>query len=116
MLIFEALKLISFCLNSSNEICIQDFVEIYNVFKEGRTRLIGRYCSKSAPGPVESHEEAEAVKVVLHLDEEGVYSGFKARYFFFTSKSVFGGMLFNFMKSNVFLNNTQRMCMCSICY
>lgn len=65
-------------------------MEVYNVFKD-KNRLIGRYCSATSPGPIESHEEAEGVKVILHTDESGVFSGFKARYIFFTAHSIFGG-------------------------
>jgi hypothetical protein len=40
---------------------------------------------------VESREQAVALKVLLHTDDEGVYSGFKARYMFFTPENVYGG-------------------------
>lgn len=33
--------------------------------------------------------------MVLHTDEEGVFSGFKARYMFFKSEDVLGGELDN---------------------
>ena len=63
------------------------------MFKDRNDRLIGRYCALTAPGPIESHEEAEGIRLVLHTDEEGVFSGFKARYIFFTAKSIFGGII-----------------------
>lgn len=51
---------------------------------------MGRYCSSTAPGPIESNRGALGLRVVLHADSEGVYSGFKARYNFETAKSIFG--------------------------
>jgi hypothetical protein len=53
-------------------------------------RLVGRYCGLTAPGPIESKEKAVALKVIMWTDEEGVYSGFKARYTYFTADSPFG--------------------------
>lgn len=47
----------------------------------------------TAPGPVESNIGALGLKVILHSDSELVYSGFKARYTFDVSKSVFGGKI-----------------------
>lgn len=44
----------------------------------------------TAPGPIESNRGAMGLKIVLHADSEGVYSGFKARYSFETAKSIFG--------------------------
>ena len=66
-------------------------MEMYNVWKDREDRLIGRYCGFTAPGPIESREGAQALKLIFHTDEEGVYSGFKARYIFFTAKSIYGG-------------------------
>lgn len=71
-------------------ICQQDWIEIFNVFRDGAEVKIGRYCQVSAPGPIESDVEAMGLKLVLHSDAEGVYSGFKARYSFEPAKSVFG--------------------------
>jgi hypothetical protein len=71
--------------------CEEDWVEIWNVMAHQEDRLVGRYCSSTAPGPVESREQAVALKVLLHTDDEGVYSGFKARYMFFTPENVYGG-------------------------
>jgi hypothetical protein len=56
-------------------------------------RLVGRYCGATAPGPIESREQAVSLKVLLHTNDEAVYSGFKARYIFFTPNSMFGGGL-----------------------
>lgn len=44
----------------------------------------------TAPGPIESNRGATGLKIVLHADADGVYSGFKARYVFETAKSIFG--------------------------
>lgn len=70
--------------------CQEDWLEIYNVYRDGTDKLIGRYCGMTAPGPVESNRGALGLRVVLHADSEGVYSGFKARYVFETAKSIFG--------------------------
>lgn len=44
----------------------------------------------TAPGPIESNRGAMGLKLILHADAEGVYSGFKARYNFENAKSIFG--------------------------
>jgi len=78
---------------SHSDACTEDWVEIWNIIDEAEDRLVGRYCGHTAPGPIESHLQAKALKIMLHTDEEYVYSGFKARYIFFTAKSIFGGKL-----------------------
>lgn len=70
--------------------CQEDWLEIYNIYRDGMEKLLGRYCGMTAPGPVESNVGAIGLKVILHADAEGVYSGFKARYNFETAKSIFG--------------------------
>jgi len=62
----------------------------YNVFPGNKEYLLGRYCGNSAPGPVESLTGAVGLKVVLRTDEEGVYNGFQARYFFQKITSAYG--------------------------
>lgn len=64
---------------------------MYNVYKDGTEKLIGRYCGMTTPGPMESNRGAVGVRVLLHTDALGVYSGFKARYSFDVAKSIFGG-------------------------
>ncbi|CAG9836029.1 unnamed protein product [Diabrotica balteata] len=71
-------------------LCQEDWIEIFNVYRDGTETKIGRYCQMSAPGPIESPRGATGLKLVLHSDSEGVYSGFKARYSFETAKSIFG--------------------------
>ncbi|XP_012263563.1 tolloid-like protein 2 isoform X2 [Athalia rosae] len=71
-------------------ICQEDWLEIYNMYRDNTEKLIGRYCGMTAPGPVESNLGALGLKVVLHSDSELVYSGFKARYTFDVAKSIFG--------------------------
>lgn len=44
------MTLTQFFLYLSPIVCTQDWLEIYNVFKTGNVRLIGRYCATSAPG------------------------------------------------------------------
>jgi hypothetical protein len=72
-------------------------LEIYNMYKDGTEKLVGRYCGVTAPGPVESNRGATGLKVLLHADDEGVFSGFKARYMFEVAKSIFGGESTSFM-------------------
>ncbi|XP_058812788.1 uncharacterized protein LOC131677148 isoform X2 [Topomyia yanbarensis] len=71
-------------------VCFEDWLEMYVLYRDGTERFLGRYCSLTAPGPVESPRGAVGIRVVLHTDQENVASGFKARYIFETAKSVFG--------------------------
>lgn len=72
-------------------VCKQDWLEIYNIYKDGTEKIVGRYCGMTAPGPLESNRGAIGLKVLLHTNSEGVSSGFKARYFFDDAKPIFGG-------------------------
>ncbi|XP_026824428.1 tolloid-like protein 2 isoform X2 [Ooceraea biroi] len=72
------------------ELCQDDWLEIYNMYRDNTEKLIGRYCGGTAPGPVESNLGALGLKVILHSDSELVYSGFKARYTFEVAKPIFG--------------------------
>lgn len=72
------------------EICQEDWIEIYNIYRDGSEIIVGRYCNVSVPGPVESNRGAIGLKVILHTDEVNVASGFKARYSFEVAKSIFG--------------------------
>ncbi|XP_033225459.1 tolloid-like protein 1 isoform X2 [Belonocnema kinseyi] len=72
------------------DLCQDDWLEIYNMYRDSTEKLIGRYCGMTAPGPVESNLGALGLKVILHSDSELVYSGFKARYTFENAKSIFG--------------------------
>lgn len=65
-------------------------MEVYNIYRDGTEKIVGRYCSMTAPGPIESNRGAMGLKIILHADSEGVFSGFKARYSFETAKSIFG--------------------------
>jgi len=67
---------------------------MYNTYKDGTEKLVGRYCGTTAPGPIESNRGATGLKIILHSDQEGVFSGFKARYTFESVKSIFGGNYF----------------------
>jgi hypothetical protein len=69
---------------------------MYVLYRDGTDRFLGRYCSYTAPGPVESPRGAVGIRVVLHTDQENVASGFKARYIFEVAKSVFGDCGGNF--------------------
>jgi hypothetical protein len=72
-------------------VCKEDWLEIYNIYKDGTEKIVGRYCGMTAPGPLESNRGAIGLKVLLHTNSEGVSSGFKARYFFDEAKAIFGG-------------------------
>ncbi|XP_017776055.1 PREDICTED: cubilin isoform X2 [Nicrophorus vespilloides] len=94
-LIFDNFKVRADLANSSigsygATVCQEDWLEIYNVYHDGVEKIVGRYCGMTAPGPIESNLGAMGLKIVLHADSEGVYSGFKARYNFEKSKSIFG--------------------------
>ena len=71
-------------------VCQEDWLEVYNIYRDGTEKIVGRYCGMTAPGPIESNRGAVGLKIILHADSEGVYSGFKARYSFETAKSIFG--------------------------
>lgn len=70
--------------------CSEDWLEIYVIFRDGNDRFLGRYCSNTAPGPVESPRGATGVRLHMHTDAENVSSGFKGRYVFEVAKSVTG--------------------------
>nr|XP_012232025.1 PREDICTED: dorsal-ventral patterning tolloid-like protein 1 isoform X3 [Linepithema humile] len=94
-LIFDHFKVRTKTLNATvghygYELCQDDWLEIYNVYRDDTEKLIGRYCGGTAPGPVESNLGARGLKVILHSDSELVYSGFKARYTFEVAKPISG--------------------------
>lgn len=60
------------------------------MYRDGTEKTVGRYCGMTAPGPIESNRGAIGLKILLHADSEGVYSGFRARYNFETAKPIFG--------------------------
>lgn len=72
------------------DICREDWLEMYNMYHDGTETLIGRYCSTTAPGPIDSNRGAVGLKVVLRSDDEGVFSGFKAHYSFEPVKPIYG--------------------------
>ncbi|XP_065169996.1 bone morphogenetic protein 1 isoform X3 [Atheta coriaria] len=95
ILIFENFKVRADSANSTigsygAAVCQEDWLEIFNVYRDGTERIVGRFCGMTAPGPIESNRGATGLKIVLHADADGVYSGFKARYVFETAKSIFG--------------------------
>ncbi|XP_046671731.1 dorsal-ventral patterning tolloid-like protein 1 [Homalodisca vitripennis] len=71
-------------------VCQEDWLEMYNMYRDGTEKLIGRYCGMTAPGPLDSTRGAVGIKILLHSDQEGVFSGFKARYSFEVAKSIYG--------------------------
>ncbi|XP_031631169.1 uncharacterized protein LOC116345699 isoform X2 [Contarinia nasturtii] len=76
--------------------CIEDWLEIYVLFRDGQERFIGRYCGNTSPGPMESPRGATGIRLLLHTDAENVSSGFKGRYVFEVAKSVTGDCGGNF--------------------
>ncbi|CAL1273536.1 unnamed protein product [Larinioides sclopetarius] len=78
-----------------NEVCKEDWLEIYEVYPNGRENVVGRYCSKSTPGPIVSDKGVHTMKVVLHTDAEGVASGFLASYLFIDPSKKFEECGFN---------------------
>lgn len=88
-------------------VCTDDWLEIYNIYKDGTEKIVGRYCGMTAPGPLESNRGAIGLKVLLHTNSEGVSSGFKARYFFDDAKPIFGGKWVNIIHT---LNSIFRQC------
>ncbi|XP_071036301.1 cubilin-like isoform X2 [Parasteatoda tepidariorum] len=78
-----------------NDDCTEDWLEIYEVYPNDRENKIGRYCTRSTPGPIVSDKEAHTMKVVLHTDAQGVASGFIATYNFITPDKKFDECGFN---------------------
>ena len=75
--------------NVRREQCVEDWVEIYQIYRDMKEELVGRYCSASSPGPVVSLADvAVGLKVFLHTDSKDVYSGFLGKYMFFPAKST----------------------------
>ncbi|XP_071744912.1 LOW QUALITY PROTEIN: cubilin [Lepeophtheirus salmonis] len=71
--------------------CVEDWLEIFQVYRDKTEELVGRYCASSSPGPVVSlREVAVGLKVFLLTDDKDVFSGFMGRYLFFKEKSIFG--------------------------
>ena len=76
---------------SSRDQCVEDWLEIYQMYRDNSEELVGRYCANSATGPVVSLREISVgLKVFFHTDSKDVYSGFLGEYIFFEEKSVFG--------------------------
>ncbi|KAF2360157.1 Low-density lipoprotein (LDL) receptor class A repeat [Trinorchestia longiramus] len=75
--------------------CQEDWMEIYNIYRprySGTERevLKGRFCGETAPGPTQSERDAVGLRVMLHTDHSGVYSGFDAIYIFKKKEETFG--------------------------
>lgn len=78
-----------------DDVCYEDWVEIYNMYRDGTEIKMGRYCGYTSPGPIESVRGAVGIKLLFRSNEKDVFSGFKARYSFEMAKSIFGGKIFN---------------------
>ncbi|XP_022253784.1 cubilin-like isoform X3 [Limulus polyphemus] len=68
-----------------NEMCTEDWIEIFEVYPSGRENKFGKYCSKTAPGPIVSDVGIHDMKVVFRTDKVEVASGFSATYLFISS-------------------------------
>ncbi|KAJ6637891.1 Cubilin [Pseudolycoriella hygida] len=83
-------------------VCLEDWLEMYVIFRDGSERFLGRYCGLTAPGPVESPRGAVGIRILLHTDQESVAT----RYIFEVAKSVFGdcGGNFSGLESGVIMS------------
>jgi hypothetical protein len=36
--------------------CVEDWLEIYQIYRDNSEELVGRYCASSSPGPVRAQE------------------------------------------------------------
>ena len=73
------LEFLSFQVESFNYDCSQDYVEVYNVLKDGIEERIGKYCTPVPPPPFVL-SGMNRMRVVFTSDEEHSNSGFFARY------------------------------------
>lgn len=86
-----------------NDACTEDWIEVYEIFPSGREYKFGRYCGKSAPGPIVSDVGAHTMRVILSTDDAGVTPGFLANYHFLPAMTSLGGEL------NSIVCDTQRL-------
>ena len=73
-----------------NDVCSEDWLEIYEVLPSGREIKYGRYCGATAPGPIYSDFGVNRMKIILSTDGTGVSSGFSASYSFVESTNRLG--------------------------
>lgn len=78
-----------------NDVCTEDWIEVYEIFPSGREYKLGRYCASSAPGPIVSDFGVHNMRVILKTDEIGVASGFLASYTFLPETDVLGSKFFS---------------------
>lgn len=74
-----------------NEVCQEDWLELYEIHPDGKEVKFGRYCSKSAPGPIITEVGINRMKIILNTDDAGVASGFSATYNFIKAIRKIGG-------------------------
>lgn len=87
-----------------NDVCTEDWIEVYEVFPSGREYKLGRYCASSAPGPIVSDLGVHNMRVILKTDEIGVASGFLASYTFLPETDVLGSKFYIRIRfQNIFL-------------
>ena len=75
-----------------NDVCKEDWLEVYEIHPDGREVKFGRFCATSAPGPIITDVGVNSMKVILSTDDSGVASGFSASYSFIEGISAFGGI------------------------
>lgn len=73
-----------------NDVCQEDWLEIYEIHSSGREIKFGKYCSVTTPGPIITDFGVNKMKIILNTDESGVSSGFSATYHFIDAISSFG--------------------------
>lgn len=79
---------------------MEDWLEIYEVSTKGESSKVGRYCAKTAPGPIVSDAGVNMMKVILHTDHTGVAGGFSATYYFLKDVNKFGGRCYSLLKTS----------------
>ena len=73
------LEFIDFHVESARRECEQDFVEIYNILKDGTKGLIGRYCIPTPP-PAVLLSHMNQMTLIFRSDKQFANTGFLAQY------------------------------------
>lgn len=74
-----------------NDVCSEDWIEVYQIYPSGREYKFGRFCASTAPGPIVTDVGVSSMKVLLNTDEVGAASGFSASYHFLPTMTSLGG-------------------------
>jgi len=93
-IVFNAFKLKTSSMEIGyNDVCTEDWIEVYEIFPSGREYKFGRFCAATAPGPIVSDVGVNLMKVILSTDASGVASGFSGSYQFLPAMTSLGGEL-----------------------